>query len=231
MPPSPQYILIVEDDHPIAVFVQTILEREGYVVRVEENGSAVLGCISRKHPDLILLDWMLPGKDGLQLTREIRALPVYIPIIMLTAKDDEIDKVVGLEIGADDYITKPFKSRELIARVRAILRLANHRADPAEGIMIFGALEIDLPGRAVKKCGQVIGLSPKEFDLLGILAASPGRVFTRELLLERVWDYHYPGETRTVDVHIQRLRQQIEEDPRQPRHLVTVRNIGYKFER
>lgn len=231
MPPSPQYILIVEDDHPIGAFVQTILEREGYAARLVENGNLVLDSISAKRPDLVLMDWMLPGKDGLQLCREIRRLPVYIPIIMLTAKDDEIDKVVGLEIGADDYITKPFKSRELIARVRAILRLANRHVGEVEGILTFGALEIDLPGRAVKRCGQTIGLTPKEFDLLEILASNPGRVFKRETLLERIWGYQYPGETRTVDVHIQRLRQHIEENPHQPRYLVTVRNLGYKFAR
>lgn len=231
MPPVPQNILVVEDDLPIAAFVGTILEREGYAVALVEDGSRVLDCIAARRPDLILLDWMLPGKDGLQVCREIRQLPVYIPIIMLTAKDDEIDKVVGLEIGADDYITKPFRSRELIARVRAILRLANQAAGPVHAVLSFGALEIDRPGRSVRRGGQAIGLAPKEYDLLEILASHPGRVFTREALLERVWGYQYAGETRTVDVHIQRLRQHIEEDPRQPRHLVTVRNLGYKFER
>lgn len=231
MPASPQYILIVEDDLPIATFVQTVLEREGYQSGVVENGDQVLGSIAARRPDLILLDWMLPGKDGLQLTREIRQLPTYIPIIMLTARDDDIDKVVGLELGADDYITKPFKSRELVARARAILRLANQRTAPVVVRLVFGTLEIDPPGRAVKKCGQVLSLAPKEYELLELLASNPGRVFERETLLERVWGYQYAGETRTVDVHIQRLRQRIEDDPHQPRYLVTVRNIGYKFER
>lgn len=231
MPASPQYILIVEDDLPIATFVQTVLERDGYQAGVVQNGDQVLGSIAARRPDLILLDWMLPGKDGLQLTREIRQLPTYIPIIMLTARDDDIDKVVGLELGADDYITKPFKSRELVARARAILRLANQRTAPVVVRLVFGTLEIDPPGRAVKKCGQVLSLTPKEYELLELLASNPGRVFERETLLERVWGYQYVGETRTVDVHIQRLRQRIEDDPHQPRYLVTVRNIGYKFER
>lgn len=231
MPASPQYILIVEDDLPIATFVQTALEREGYQAGVVQNGDLVLGSVFARRPDLILLDWMLPGKDGLQLTREIRQLPTYIPIIMLTARDDDVDKVVGLELGADDYITKPFKSRELVARARAVLRLANQRTAPAVVRLVFGTLEIDPPGRAVKKCGQVLSLAPKEYELLELLASNPGRVFERETLLERVWGYQYAGETRTVDVHIQRLRQRIEDHPHQPRYLVTVRNIGYKFER
>jgi DNA-binding response OmpR family regulator len=231
MPASPQFILVVEDDLPIASFLQTVLEREGYQARVVENGDQVLGSISARRPDLILLDWMLPGKDGLQLTREIRQLPTYLPIIMLTARDDDIDKVVGLEVGADDYITKPFQSRELVARVRAILRLANHFTGSASVRLVFGSLEIDPPGRAVRKCGQLLNLTPKEYELLELLASNPGRVFERDTLLERIWGYQYAGETRTVDVHIQRLRQRIEDDPHQPRHLVTVRSFGYKFER
>jgi DNA-binding response OmpR family regulator len=231
MPASPQYILVVEDDLPIASFLQTVLEREGYQAGVVDHGDQVLGSISARRPDLILLDWMLPGKDGLQLTREIRQLPTYLPIIMLTARDDDIDKVVGLEVGADDYITKPFKSRELVARVRAILRLANHHTGLAGARLVFGSLEIDPPGRAVKKCGQALNLTPKEYELLELMASNPGRVFERDTLLERVWGFQYAGETRTVDVHIQRLRQRIEDDPHQPRYLVTVRNIGYKFER
>jgi DNA-binding response OmpR family regulator len=209
MPTALFYILIVEDDQPIAAFVQTILEREGFAVEVVLDGNQVLECIAARRPDLILLDWMLPGKDGLQLCLAIRQLPSYIPIIMLTAKDEDIDKVLGLDTGADDYITKPFKSRELVARVRAILRLANHAAERQDNL-IFDVLEIDPLGRTVRRGGQPVNLAPKEFDLLTVLASNPGRVFGREMLLECVWGYHYPGETRTVDVHIQRLRQRIE---------------------
>jgi DNA-binding response OmpR family regulator len=149
---------------------------------------------------------------------------------MLTAKDDEIDKIVGLELGADDYITKPFKMRELLARIRALLRFVQHSAGPVWRGYRYGSLEIDIDGRTVKRDGQLINLSPKEFDLLALLASKPRRVFGRETLLEEVWGYDYAGETRTVDVHIQRLRQKIEADPREPRFLLTVRNIGYKFE-
>jgi DNA-binding response OmpR family regulator len=229
MPSTLYYILIVEADQPMAAFVQAILEREGYVTEVVTQGSQVLDCIAGARPDLVLLDWMLPGKDGLQLCQAIRQLPFYIPIIMLTARDDEIDKVLGLEIGADDYLLKPFNRREMAARVRATLRLANHGAAVKPAGLIYGSLEIDRLGRSVRRCGQFIRLTPKEFDLLELLASNPGRAFERKVLLERIWGYQFPGETRTVDVHIQRLRQRIEENPRQPRCLVTVRNVGYKF--
>lgn len=224
-------ILVVEDDPAIADYVQTMLEREGYGVEVVANGNFVLGHIESQPPDLVLLDLMLPGQDGLQLCRAIRQRPAYIPIIMLTAKDDDVDKIVGLEMGADDYITKPFKTRELIARIRSILRLARHGSTLEPNKLICGPLEIDIDGRSVTLNGKVICLTPKEFDLLALLAANPGRVYGREMLLERVWGYDYAGETRTVDVHIQRLRQRIEPDPHEPRFLQTVRNIGYKFEK
>lgn len=222
-------IFIVEDDPSVAAFVQTILEREGFKTDVIANGSLVMERVRARMPDLILLDIMLPGIDGLQVCAEIRKLGTYVPVIMLTAKDDLVDKVVGLEIGADDYITKPFKSRELTARVRAILRLANHRPAAADSKLVIGLLEIDPCGRTVTVAGQVINLTPKEFDLLQLLAANPGRAFGREMLLERIWGYEYLGESRTVDVHIQRLRRKIEIDPSNPHYLLTVRNFGYKF--
>ena len=227
---SPQRILIVEDDPAIAAFVQTALEREGFATEVVGQGDRALERADAAPPDLILLDLMLPGMDGLQVCQAIRRRPAYIPIIMLTAKDDDVDKIVGLELGADDYITKPFKTRELIARVRAILRLVQHSAGSTSHRLRFGALEVDFDGRTVMRDGQPISLTPKEFDLLALLASNPGRVFGRDTLLEKVWGYDYLGESRTVDVHIQRLRQKIEQDPHQPVFLVTVRNIGYKFE-
>lgn len=228
---SAERILIVEDDRAIAVFVQTMLEREGFITEIVPAGNLLLARVEAFGPDLILLDLMLPGMDGLQLCQAIRQRPDYTPIIMLTAKDDDVDKVVGLEIGADDYITKPFKTRELVARIRAVLRLAKRSGASLNRQLVFNGLEIDLDGHQVRLDGQEVSLSPKEFELLALLAANPGRVFGREMLLEHIWGYDFAGETRTVDVHIQRLRSHLEPDPHAPRYLVTVRNFGYKFER
>jgi DNA-binding response OmpR family regulator len=225
-----QRILIVDDDPAIAAFVQTALERDGFETELVRRGDTALARIEAARPDLILLDLMLPGLDGLQVCQALRRRPHYIPIIMLTAKDDDIDKIVGLEIGADDYITKPFKMRELLARIRALLRLVQHSAGATSRTLSYGPLEINLEGRSVKRDGQFVSLTPKEFDLLVLLASNPRRVFGRETLLEKVWGYNYMGESRTVDVHIQRLRQKIEPDSGRPRFLVTVRNIGYKFD-
>jgi len=227
---SLQRILIVEDDPAIADFVQTALKRDGFETELVRRGDMVLARVEASLPDLVLLDLMLPGMDGLEVCRALRLRPQYIPIIMLTAKDDDVDKIVGLEIGADDYITKPFKIRELIARIRAHLRLAQHSIQSAPRILRFDALEINMDGRTVSREGQVVNLSPKEFDLLALLASNPRRVFGRETLLEKVWGFDFFGESRTVDVHVQRLRQKIETDPSQPRFLVTVRSIGYKFD-
>jgi DNA-binding response OmpR family regulator len=222
-------ILVVEDDKAIAAFLQTALEREGFATTVAGNGRTALDHITHSPPDLILLDLMLPGMDGLQLCQAVRRRADYIPIIMVTAKDDDVDKIVGLEMGADDYITKPFKKRELLARVRAVLRLAQSQQTHTSHLLTFDSVIIDLDGRSVTIAGQPIKLTPKEFDLLALLAANPGRVYGRDMILERIWGYDYGGESRTVDVHIQRLRQKIEPDPRNPTYLVTVHHIGYKF--
>ncbi len=224
------HILIVEDEEAIAAFLQTALEREGFITQWVSNGAAALSVIDASRPDLILLDLMLPGMDGLQVCQTMRQAEQYIPIIMLTARSEEVDKIVGLEIGADDYVTKPFNARELVARVRATLRFARRSTGqrPAERLR-FGLLEIDLSGRLVISAGQPVDLTPKEFDLLAVLARNPGRVFGRDTLLEQVWGYDFAGDSRTVDVHMQRLRQKIEEDPHEPRFLLTVRSIGYKF--
>lgn len=225
-------ILLVEDEAAIAAFVQTALEREGFTVKVVEDGRQALARVNQALPDLIILDLMLPGVNGLEVCRAVRRMPTYVPIIMLTARDEDVDKVVGLELGADDYITKPFNTRELIARVRAVLRLAYSRATMEElDRLRIGRLEIDLTGRTVAVGGQPVDLTPKEFDLLVFLAEHPGRVFGRESLLEKVWGYDYLGDSRTVDVHVQRLRRKLEEDPHHPRYLLTVRSIGYKFAR
>lgn len=224
------HIMLVEDEAAIAAFVQTALEREGYTVHAVDDGAAALTRIRSHPPDLILLDLMLPRVGGLEVCRAVRTYRNYIPIIMLTAKSEEVDKIIGLEIGADDYITKPFSARELVARVRAVLRLAQQTGGRSLRQTIrAGDLEIDLEGRVVNIAGQPVHLSPKEFDLLATLARQPGRVFGREMLLERVWGYDYLGESRTVDVHIQRLRGKIELDPAAPRYLLTVRGVGYKF--
>lgn len=227
---STQRIFIVEDDPAIAAFVQTALDREGFETELIQRGDLVLWHVEASPPDLVLLDLMLPGMDGLEVCKTLRLRSQYIPIIMLTAKDDEVDKIVGLEIGADDYITKPFKVRELIARIRAHLRLAKHTSHSVLNVLRFDSLEINMDGRTVSRDGQGINLSPKEFDLLALLASNPRRVYQRETLLKNVWGYEYMGESRTVDVHIQRLRQKIEVNPSEPRFLVTVRNVGYKFE-
>lgn len=223
-------ILIVEDDEAIAAFLQTALEREGFASTVVRNGRAALHHIDQTPPDLILLDLMLPGMSGLQLCQTVRRRADYIPIIMVTAKDEDVDKIVGLEMGADDYITKPFKKRELLARIRAVLRLVQRQAQHANQLLCFDSVAIDLDGRSVTVAEQPVKLTPKEFDLLALLATHPGRVFGRDMILERIWGYDYDGESRTVDVHIQRLRQKIEADPRNPTFLVTVHHIGYKFE-
>jgi DNA-binding response OmpR family regulator len=223
-------ILVVEDEKPIAAFVQTALEQEGFAVRVAGDGQAALREIRTRPPDLILLDLMLPGMDGLQVCRRVRAREPYLPIIMLTARSDEVDKIVGLELGADDYVTKPFNARELVARVRAVLRLARQAgAPPRRDRLQVGQLIIDRTGRTVTVASRQVELAPKEFDLLATLAWARGRVFGREMLLERIWGYDYAGESRTVDVHVQRLRRKIEPQPAHPRYLLTVRGVGYKF--
>lgn len=225
-------ILVVEDEEAIASFVQTALEREGFVVSLAVTGEDALQRIETTPPDLMLLDIMLPGLDGLEVCQRVRARKDYTPIIMLTAKDEEVDRVVGLELGADDYVTKPFSARELIARVRAVLRLARGGAgieDSGERLDIDDRLQIDISGRVVLVDGQTVDLTPKEFDLLTVMASYRGRVFGRDTLLERVWGYDYLGDSRTVDVHIQRLRSKIEPDQHHPYYILTVRTIGYKF--
>ncbi|MCO6435077.1 response regulator transcription factor [Nitrosomonas nitrosa] len=222
-------ILIVEDDEPIAAYLQTTLEREGFEVVWLGNGRSALTHIERFPPDLILLDLTLPEVDGLQICRTVRQQRRYIPIIMVTAKGEDVDKIIGLEMGADDYITKPIKTRELLARIHAVLRLAQTSNSNTAQILRFQSLEIDIDGHQVTLEGQPVKLRPKEFDLLALLASNPGRVFGREMLLERVWGYDFVGESRTVDVHMQRLRQKIEPDPRNPIFLITVHHIGYKF--
>jgi len=225
-------VLVVEDEPALASALSYNLRKSGFNVLSAADGIAGLQEARRASPDVIVLDLMLPKMDGLEVCRRIRA-DSDVPILMLTAKSEEFDKVVGLEVGADDYLTKPFGMRELMARVRALLRRSVAvRASAGDDARIsFGEIEIDARGRTVARGGVQLQLKPKEFDLLHFLANNPGQVFTREQLLERVWGYEFFGGSRTVDVHIHWLREKLEAVPAQPHHLLTVRGVGYKFVR
>lgn len=217
-------ILVVDDDPAVAEMTGIVLRADGFEPVFCDHGDAAIDIFHAENPDVVLLDLMLPGKSGIDICRELRA-ESGVPIIMLTAKSDTVDVVLGLESGADDYIPKPFKPRELIARVRARLR-RNDNAVPA--IVRIGDLEIDVTGHRVMRDGEIIPLTPLEFDVLVTLARAPGQVFTREVLLEDVWGYRHAADTRLVNVHIQRLRAKIENDPENPEIVLTVRGVGYK---
>lgn len=223
-------ILVVDDERPIADILAYNLERAGYRVVVAHDGRQALQMFARERPDLIVLDIMLPGLDGLAVCREIRQTS-QVPILMLTAREEEVDRVVGLELGADDYVTKPFSPRELLARVRAILRRAGPQppADEARARepLRVGPLTIDLEAYTVMKEGREILLTPREFELLRFLASHPGQVFSREALCREVWGYDYFGDARTVDVTVRRLREKVESDPSQPQLIRTRRGVGY----
>ena len=217
-------VLVVDDDAALSEMLTIVLRQEGFDSRVCSTGDRALAEMRDYRPDVVLLDLMLPGKDGIDVCKEIRA-ESGVPIVMLTAKSDTIDVVVGLESGADDYVVKPFKPKELVARIRARVR-RNDRA--AQESLTIGDLAIDVAGHAVTRDGQPINLTPLEFDLLVCLARKPWQVFTREVLLEQVWGYRHAGDTRLVNVHVQRLRSKIEHDPEHPEIVVTVRGVGYK---
>jgi phosphate regulon transcriptional regulator PhoB len=223
-------ILIVEDEADIAELVKYHLVKEGFSARAVGNGTQALELIVRDHPDLIILDLMLPGKDGLEICRRLRSNSVTqsIPIIMLTAKAEEVDRIVGLEIGADDYVPKPFSPRELVARVKAVLRRTTAPLAPSESPVAAGSLRLDPARHEVTKEDHAIGLSAMEFRLLEFLLRHRGRVFTRTHLLDQVWGQDRFVEPRTVDVHIRRLREKVEDDPRKPALILTVRGLGYK---
>lgn len=223
-------ILMVEDDPAIQRSVRSFLESNGYTVVAVSDGEEALRVVADEHPDLILLDVVLPGMSGLEVCQQIRK-KFYIPIVMLTAKSDEIDKVLGLEMGADDYVTKPFGDRELLARIRAQLRRATVYDTQTEAgrVIQVGPLRIDEAAREVRVNDQPINLTPKEYDLLYVLAANAGRVMERETLLDKVWGESLYLDSRTLDVHVRRLRLKIEADPSQPHILVTVPGVGYKM--
>jgi two-component system, OmpR family, alkaline phosphatase synthesis response regulator PhoP len=226
-------ILVVDDEEAIVELVAFNLKKEGFDVVTAGDGNEALQKISSSMPDLVVLDWMLPGIDGLEVCRRLRssAHTSDLPIIMLTARGEEVDKILGLELGANDYVTKPFSPRELTARIRAHLRARRvQNGDKDESRVVqHGTLLLDADKYLVKKRGETVELSPKEFELLFLLASSPGRVFRREDILDRVWGYDYPADTRTVDVHVRYLRQKIEDDANNPALLLTVRGVGYKF--
>lgn len=217
-------ILVVDDDTALAEMIGIVLKSEGFEPHFCATGDGALEAFRSVRPDLILLDLMLPGKDGLEVCREIRE-ESGVPIVMLTAKSDTVDVVKGLESGADDYVPKPFKPKELVARVRARLRMSEPAAPE---ILKVGDVSIDVAGHTVEKAGKPVSLTPLEFELLVALARKPWQVFSRETLLEEVWGYRHAADTRLVNVHVQRLRSKIEKDPEKPDIVVTVRGVGYK---
>ena len=222
-------ILVVEDEVSFSDPLSYLLKKEGYDVCVAETGPAALEEFERGGADLVLLDLMLPGLSGVDVCRSLRQRS-SVPIIMLTAKDSEIDKVVGLEIGADDYVTKPYSSRELLARIKAVLRRHTEQDDLSPTAIEVGPVRMDVERHVVTVGGEPTPLPLKEFELLEMLLRNSGRVLTRMQLIDRVWGSDYVGDTKTLDVHIKRLRAKVEPDPGNPRHIVTVRGLGYKFE-
>lgn len=217
-------MLVVDDDVALAEMIGLVLSSEGYETAFCHDGQTAVEVFHQVNPDLILLDVMLPGKNGIEICKEIRA-ESDVPIVMLTARSDTTDVVVGLEAGADDYVPKPFKPKELVARVKARLRGRDEHVDE---VLKVGDLEVDVPGHEVTRGGAPIALTPLEFDLLVALAKAPWKVFSREELLEDVWGYRHAADTRLVNVHVQRLRAKIERDPERPELIVTVRGVGYR---
>ncbi len=222
-------VLVVEDEESFSDALSYMLRREGYEVEVAETGPDALQLFDRSGADLVLLDLMLPGLSGTEVCRELRNRS-KVPIIMVTARDTEVDKVVGLELGADDYVTKPFSSRELVARVRAVLRRGGESDELITSTVEAGPVRMDVERHVVSVDGHPVSLPLKEFDLLELLLRNSGRVLTRGQLIDRVWGSDYVGDTKTLDVHVKRLRAKIEPDPGNPKYLVTVRGLGYKFE-
>ena len=224
-------VLVVEDEEPYVEALVVGLKREGFLVKVARDGLEALTMFDVVRPDLVLLDVMLPKRSGIDVCRDLRSRS-RVPIIMVTAKGGEIDTVVGLEVGADDYVTKPYRLRELVARMRAVLRRSPNGVEddaPTEAVAV-GDVRLDPERHEVLVRGERIDLPLKEFELLSLLLSNAGRVLTREVLIDRVWGPHYVGDTKTLDVHIKRLRSKVEDDPAQPRRITTIRGLGYKYE-
>lgn len=228
---SKELIYAVEDEAHIQQLIKYNLESNGYRVVTFESGESLINELKNTSPDMFVLDIMLPGMDGLEVCRFIRQDVRFknLPIIMLTAKGEEFDKVLGLELGADDYITKPFSVRELVARIKALFRRMGSTISTDQDIIKSGEITIDISRREVFKNGELVEMTLKEFELLKLLVLSKGKVLSRELLLEKIWGFDYYGETRTVDVHVRYLRQKIEDDDSNPIYIETVRGIGYRF--
>ncbi len=222
-------VLIVEDEESVADPLDFLLRREGFETSLVTTGPAALAEFDRGGADLVLLDLMLPGMSGTEVCRTLRARS-SVPVIMVTARDSEIDKVVGLELGADDYVTKPYSARELVARIRAVLRRRIGEEETAEAVLAAGPVRMDVERHVVEVNGAEVALPLKEFDLLEYLMRNTGRVLTRGQLIDRVWGADYVGDTKTLDVHVKRLRGKIEPDPAAPRYLLTVRGLGYKLQ-
>ncbi|HEY5503002.1 MAG TPA: response regulator transcription factor [Candidatus Anoxymicrobiaceae bacterium] len=229
MEAKPEKILVVDDEEHIIELVELYLSKEGYQVVKATDGDEAVEKFADEKPDLLVLDIMLPGRDGLDVLRQVRKTS-QVPVIMLTARESEVDKVVGLELGADDYLTKPFSPRELVARVKAVLRRSKPMAAEAADVVERDGLAIDTQRRQVQVEGRgEVELTAKEFDLLLVLASNPGIVLTRERLMEKVWGYEYIGDTRTVDVYIRHLREKLADNAESPRFIQTVRGVGYRF--
>ncbi len=222
-------VLVVEDEESFSDALSYMLRKEGFEVAIAATGPDALETFERNGADLVLLDLMLPGLPGTEVCRELRSRS-NVPVIMLTAKDSEVDKVVGLELGADDYVTKPFSSRELVARIRAVLRRQGDVEELAPATLEAGPVRMDVERHIVSVNGDTVQLPLKEFELLEVLLRNAGRVLTRMQLIDRVWGADYVGDTKTLDVHVKRLRAKIEPSPSAPRYIVTVRGLGYKFE-
>ncbi len=222
-------VLVVEDEESFSDALSFMLRREGYEVGIAADGLAAIAEFDRHGADLVLLDLMLPGLSGTEVCRNIRQRST-VPIIMVTAKDGEVDKVVGLELGADDYVTKPFSSRELVARIRAVMRRRSEPDELMPTVVEAGSVRIDVDRHVVTLHGMVVSMPLKEFDLLEMLMRNAGRVLTRGQIIDRVWGADYVGDTKTLDVHIKRLRAKLEDDPANPVHITTVRGLGYKYE-
>ena len=232
VPDAPPTVLVVEDEDSFVEALVVGLRREGFLVHVARDGISALELFDDVRPDLVLLDVMLPRLSGVDVCREMRARS-RTPIIMVTAKGSEIDTVVGLEVGADDYVTKPYRLRELVARMRAVLRRAPRRQEETGGgsVLQVGDVRLDPERHEVTVGGEEVALPLKEFDLLELLLENAGRVLTRDTLIDRVWGSNYVGDTKTLDVHIKRLRAKVEPDPSQPQRIVTIRGLGYRYER
>ncbi len=225
-------VLVVDDEPSFTEALTVGLRREGFEVRTAADGRAALAEINEAEPDLVLLDVMLPGMSGLDVCREIRKQS-RVPLIMVTARAEEIDAVVGLEVGADDYVAKPYRMRELVARMRAVLRRASGQPPESDSAacLVEGDVELDVDRHELRVRGELVTLALKEFELLAYLLAHAGRVVTRDSLMQNVWGYNYVGDTKTIDVHVKRLRAKIEDDPSNPKRITTIRGLGYRYER